>query len=113
MKYKTRSASSVLIIGTTDAYFETSGVSVAQGRFLTAADAEGGQPVCIIGSEVATNLFRGESPLGARIKIQDQSFQVVGCWKNREPCSGWSLDNRGHHSHPGISGGHLERPTLI
>ena len=62
MKYKTRSASSVNIVGTTEAYLQTSGVDVAQGRFLTAADAEGGQPVCVIGSDVATNLFRGESP---------------------------------------------------
>ena len=55
MKYKTRSASFVNIIGTTDAYLKTSGVGVAQGRFLTTADSEGNQPVCIIGSDVATN----------------------------------------------------------
>ena len=94
MKYKTRSASLVNIIGTTDAYLQTSGVGVAQGRFLTAADAEGGQPVCVIGSDVATNLFRGESPLGERIKIEDQSFQVVGVLEKQGTMLGWSLDNQ-------------------
>ena len=78
LEYKTRSATLVLIIGTTEAYLQTSGVNVAEGRFLTSADAEGGQPVCVIGSDVATNLFRNEAPLGARIKIADQSFQIVG-----------------------------------
>ena len=78
VEYKTRSASLVRIIGTTDAYLQTSGVNLAQGRFLTAADAGGGQPVCVIGSDVATNLFRGESPLGKRIKIASQSCLVVG-----------------------------------
>jgi putative ABC transport system permease protein len=78
VKYKTRSANLVRIIGTTDAYLQTSGVNVAEGRFLTAADAEGGQPVCVIGSDVATNLFRGESPIGKRIKIGNQSCQVAG-----------------------------------
>ena len=78
VKYKTRSANLVRIIGTTDAYLQTSGVNVAEGRFLTAADAEGGQPVCVIGSDVATNLFRGESPIGKRIKIANQSSQVIG-----------------------------------
>jgi putative ABC transport system permease protein len=78
VKYKTRSANLVRIIGTTDAYLQISGVNVAEGRFLTAADTEGGQPVCVIGSDVATNLFRGESPIGKRIKIASQSCQVIG-----------------------------------
>ena len=78
VEYKTRSASLVLIIGTTEAFSQTRGLNVAQGRFLSTADAEGGQPVCVIGSDVATNLFRGDSPLGKRIKIANQSCQVVG-----------------------------------
>jgi putative ABC transport system permease protein len=82
------------IIGTTEAYLQTSGVSVAQGRFLTAADAEGNQPVCIIGSEVATNLFRNDPPLGEHIKIEDQSFQVVGVLEKQGTMLGGSLDNR-------------------
>jgi len=94
VKYKTRSASFVNIVGTTDAYLKTSGVGVAQGRFLTTADDEGSQPVVVIGSDVATNLFRGESPVGERIKIEDQSFQVVGVLEKQGKMLGWSLDNR-------------------
>ena len=78
VKYGIRSADSVEIIGTTEAYLQTSAVDVADGRFLTAADSEGTQPICIIGNDVATNLFRGESPLGKRIRIDDKSFQVIG-----------------------------------
>ena len=94
VKYKTRSASFVNIVGTTEAYLKTSGVGVAQGRFLTTADNEGSQPVVVIGSDVATNLFRGESPVGERIKIEDQSFQVVGVLEKQGKMLGWSLDNR-------------------
>ena len=94
VKYKDRSANTAFIVGTTEAYLDTSGVSVAQGRFLTAADAEGGRPICVIGSEVASNLFRGEAPLGAKIKIQDQSFEVVGILEKQGTMLGWSLDNR-------------------
>jgi putative ABC transport system permease protein len=94
VKYKDRSANTAYIIGTTDEYLDTSGVSIAQGRFLTSADAEGGRPICIIGSEVASNLFRGESPLGAKIKIEDQSFEVVGIMEKQGTMLGWSLDNR-------------------
>ena len=56
---------------------------MAEGRFLTGADAEGSQPVCVLGSELATNLFHDESPLGQRIKIQDQSYQIVGVLQKR------------------------------
>jgi len=94
VKYKTRSATLVQIIGTTEAYLQTSGVGVAEGRFMTSADTTGGQPVCVIGSDVATNLFRGESPLGARIKIEDQSFEVIGVLEKQGSMLGWSLDNQ-------------------
>ena len=94
VKYKNRSASSVDIVGTTEAYLQTSGVDVAQGRFLTAADARGGQPTCVIGNDVATNLFRTDPPLGERIKIEDQSFLVVGVLGKQGTMFGYSLDNR-------------------
>jgi putative ABC transport system permease protein len=94
VKYGTRSADSVEIIGTTEAYLQTSGFDVEQGRFLTTADAGGTQPVCVIGNDVATNLFRGESPLGKRIRIEDQSFQVVGVLQKQGMRFGDSLDNR-------------------
>jgi putative ABC transport system permease protein len=83
VKYGTRSADGVTILGTTPDNLITTGASMAEGRFLSAADAGGGQPVCVLGGELATNLFPNESPLGKRIKIQDQSFQVVGVMQKR------------------------------
>ena len=94
VKYGTRSADSVTIGGTTEAYLQTSSVDVADGRFLTAADGESTQPVCVIGNDVATNLFRGESPLGKRIRIADHSFQVVGILQKQGMMFGNSLDNQ-------------------
>ena len=94
VKYKNRSANSVDVVGTTEAYLQTSGVDVAKGRFLTAADAQGGQPICIIGNDVATNLFRNDPPLGERIRIEDRSFLVVGVLAKQGTMFGYSLDNR-------------------
>ncbi|HZI31737.1 MAG TPA: FtsX-like permease family protein, partial [Candidatus Binatia bacterium] len=56
--------------------------------------AEGTQPICVIGNDVATNLFRGESPLGKRIRVADHSFQVVGVLQKQGMMFGDSLDNR-------------------
>jgi putative ABC transport system permease protein len=95
LKYKNRSVSTVTVIGTTDTYLHTSGVGVSQGRFLSAADAEGGRPVCVIGTQVATNLFQQEPPLGNKIKIGAQSYEVIGVMEKQGSFLGlFSLDNR-------------------
>ena len=77
VKYKRRNAG-ISVIGTTEQYQITSGLSVAEGRFLSAPDCEGGRPVCVIGFDVATNLFQGGSPLGEKISVGGYSFEVVG-----------------------------------
>ncbi|MGH7941606.1 MAG: ABC transporter permease [Limisphaerales bacterium] len=94
VKYKTRSATLVDIVGTTEEFLKTSGAGIAQGRFLTTADGESSQPVCVIGYEVATNLFRGDPPLGARIKVANQSFEVVGVLEKQGNMLGWNMDSR-------------------
>jgi putative ABC transport system permease protein len=78
IKYGKRSASGVQIIGTSEQLLQTGGISVVDGRFLSASDAEGGRPVCVVGSTVATNLFPLESPLGKRVVIGQQPFEVIG-----------------------------------
>ncbi len=95
IKYKNRSASRVDLVGTTEDYLRTSGVGVAEGRFFSAADVQGGRPVCVIGSEVATNLFRQEPPIGATIKISEKSYLVIGVLERQGSFLGlFSLDNR-------------------
>jgi putative ABC transport system permease protein len=78
IKYGKRNAQGVTIVGSTDQLAQTGGASIADGRFLSAADAEGGRPVCVIGSTVATNLFPRESPLGKKVLIGQRPFEVVG-----------------------------------
>jgi putative ABC transport system permease protein len=78
IKYDKRSSSGVQILGSTEQLLVTGGISVSEGRFLSAAEAEGGRPVCVIGYAVATNLFVRESPLGKRIMIGQRPFEVVG-----------------------------------
>jgi putative ABC transport system permease protein len=93
--YQKRSSESVSIIGTTDQFLITSGVTIAQGRFLSAGEAEGGRPVCVIGSEVATNLFQRASPLGKRVRAGPGTFEVVGVLDRQGSFLGAiSLDNQ-------------------
>jgi putative ABC transport system permease protein len=78
LKYEKRDATGVQIVGSTDQLLQTGGISIADGRFLSAADADGGRPVCVIGSTVATNLFQQDSPLGKKILIGQRPFEVIG-----------------------------------
>ena len=95
VKFKNRRSDSVNVVGTTESYLLTSGVGLSQGRFLTAAEAEGGRPVCVIGSQVATNLFIREQPLGSRISVGPRTFEVVGVMETQGSMLGmFSLDNR-------------------
>jgi len=78
VKYGKRGSGSVPVVGSTEAYLATSGVTLANGRFLSAPECDGGRPVCVIGSDLATNLFPRETPLGAKILVDHHTFQVVG-----------------------------------
>ncbi|MGD0536639.1 MAG: ABC transporter permease [Verrucomicrobiota bacterium] len=95
VKYKNRTSSSVHIIGTTDQFQFTGGLTVADGRFLSGADSEGGRPVCVVGAQTATNLFVNENPLGQRIYISGHPFEVVGVLEKQGDFLGaFSLDNQ-------------------
>jgi putative ABC transport system permease protein len=76
--YHRRGSGSVNVIGTTEQYLLTSGVTLDEGRFLSAAECESGRPACVIGFQIATNLFHNESPVGEQILVAKHEFEVVG-----------------------------------
>jgi putative ABC transport system permease protein len=78
VKYKKHGAASAPVVGTTEQFQITGGLNLDQGRFLSAAECEGGRPVCVLGSDLATNLFQGDSPVGAIISASGHDFRVVG-----------------------------------
>ncbi|SRR5581483_4722425 len=94
VRYKNRSSSMVQIFGTTDQFIYTSGFTMGQGRFITEAEASGGRPVCVIGQDVATNLFQNEAALGKQIKIGPRTLEVIGVLEKQGSFLGMqSLDN--------------------
>ena len=78
VKFQNRRADNAGLIGTTDDYLMVGGLNVVQGRFFTPGESDGGRPVCVIGSDVATNLFPKEVAVGNRISVGGRSFEVVG-----------------------------------
>ncbi|HUS36742.1 MAG TPA: ABC transporter permease [Verrucomicrobiae bacterium] len=93
-RFKNRSTGSVFVLGTSEGFLSTSGVSVALGRFFTPGESDGGRPVVVIGSEVATNLFQKESPIGKTLKIDGYGLEVIGVLESQGRFLGqFSLDN--------------------
>ncbi|MCS7337393.1 MAG: ABC transporter permease [Verrucomicrobiae bacterium] len=83
VKFKTRTAEAVEVVGTTDKFILATSARVAQGRFLTPAESDGARPVCVIGANVAANLFEGEPALGSRIWVGRNTFEVVGVFEKQ------------------------------
>ncbi len=95
VRYGKRSSASVHIIGTTDEYLVTSSVGIALGRFISPGESAGGRPVCVLGCEVATNLFQRASPIGARVLVGNSTFEVIGVLEKQGTFLGlFSLDNQ-------------------
>jgi putative ABC transport system permease protein len=48
------------------------------GNIFSDSDVRGANKVCVLGTEVAKNLFEGEDPIGKMIRIRKIPFKVVG-----------------------------------
>ncbi len=95
IRYKNNTSENVWTMGTDERYMQTSGSTIANGRWLTSAEAEGARPVCVIGSEIAENLFPNTDPVGNRLKINGKTFYIVGVFDKMGSFLGlFSLDNR-------------------
>jgi putative ABC transport system permease protein len=94
VKYKKHSSSAVTIVGSTENLMHTMGFTVAEGRFLSAAECNFGRSACVIGATVATNLFQRESPLGSKVVIGNVPFEVVGVLDKQGGLLGDGIDNQ-------------------
>lgn len=93
--YKNRVSQSVAVIGSTEQFIVTSGLTVVEGRFLTSAEANGGRPVAVLGYQVATNLVIGESAIGKKVKLGGHTVEVIGVLQKQGSFLGeFSWDNR-------------------
>ena len=77
-----------MINGTTQEFPGVRDYTVADGAFFTAADVSAQRRVAVIGPTVAQNLFNGQEPVGQQIKINRQTFTVVGVFDSKGSSAG-------------------------
>lgn len=74
---------STSVNGTTNAFFSIQPWKLADGRLFSPAEEQAGKAVCIIGNTVVTNLFRGGSAVGSRIRVGNISCDVIATLQAR------------------------------
>jgi putative ABC transport system permease protein len=83
------------ITGTTNNYLSAAGVSLADGRFFSAEESNGGHPVCAIGATIAETLFPKEDPIGKTIRVAGFPYTVLGVFEKQGGLFGqFTSDNR-------------------
>ena len=78
------SYSRIRLVATTPDYIEINNDSVLRGRGLLPSDVKYRKNACLIGTEVAEDLFPAENPLGRDIRIGDYRYTVVGVLKVKD-----------------------------
>ncbi|MGE3108123.1 MAG: ABC transporter permease [Phycisphaerales bacterium] len=64
--------------GTTPDLATVANLKIARGRYLTREDLDQRAMVCVLGSQVAKDLFPFDDPLDATMRVDDKVFRVVG-----------------------------------
>jgi len=80
-------------IGTTPAFPQVRDYQVAEGSFFTDDDVNARHRVVVLGQTVVDNLFGTADPIGQTIKINRQSFRVIGVFAPKGGSGFGSQDN--------------------
>ena len=80
-------------MGTSSNYLDVRNLKMARGVFLSDEDVEASTWNCVLGADLATELFEAEDPLGKRVRFDRVRFTVVGVAASLGDTGFSSVDN--------------------
>ncbi len=81
--------------GSTSKYLEATGWQIRRGRFLTDLDHELGSDACVIGADLEDAFFKGQEPLGQRLRVGPSTrCTIVGTFVRKGNAFGQTQDLR-------------------
>jgi putative ABC transport system permease protein len=80
------------VYGVSEDLFRIRAYQMAQGRIFTPQEITHGQPVLVIGKDVADSFFTGVDPLGKTLRIAGFPYRVIGVAEKQGNVFGISLD---------------------
>ena len=69
---------SATISGVTPEFLAVRSFEIAQGRFISESDLQAARNVVVLGPDLRDKVFPTGEAIGRRLRIRDQSFEVVG-----------------------------------
>ena len=66
------------VIGSNAEFFSVQGLQLARGQLLPEGDLMRDAAVCVIGANIARELFAERDPVGATLRIGERRFRVLG-----------------------------------
>lgn len=93
VKYQNKVLKDVTIIGTNEQFPDVVNQSATEGRFFDKTQSDSGKKVAVVGKTVVKDLFAEKNPLGERIDIKGQKYQVLGVLKEQGSTFGFDQDN--------------------
>jgi len=82
-----------MVFGVSSDMPHTFRMEMAIGRFLPPQDYENAQAFAVLGAKMHKELFGRANPLGARIRIGEDSFRVIGVAQPKGQFLGFDLDD--------------------
>ncbi len=81
-----------VVLGSTAELMEVRNMQMAAGKFLPPGDPHHAEPVCVIGTTVARELFGSHPALGEWLRIGDRRFRVIGLAAKQGQSLGFNTD---------------------
>lgn len=84
--------SSATITGVTPDFLAVRSFEIAQGRFISDSDLKSARNVVVLGPDLRDKIFPTGEALGRRLRIRDQSFEVIGIMEAKGAVFGSNQD---------------------
>ena len=78
VKYKNNTAEDAIIWANSHEFERIRAFELEDGRYFTPFESTAGKNVCLIGHQLAADLFQGINPVGKDIKISGRKVTVIG-----------------------------------
>lgn len=93
IKFGQQKAEGINITGTDEKYLKTMKKALQEGRGITYSDITIRNKICVIGSYINKNVFKGNARPGDTVYVNGDEFRVAGVLKELSDSSEWSQDN--------------------
>ena len=82
----------VVVLGSTANLLTIRHMNLAQGQFLPAGDVNSSESVCVLGAKIKRELFGQQQAIGAKVRLGDRRFRVIGVMASQGESMGFNTD---------------------